>query len=549
MTVNLRNSNCHSDDQSQAPDDELIGTFDPEMFELFRSDDSEDRTTSKPKPASTDEQVRASLKDLIDDASNRIWIGRDPYETLAELRNRVDAIAFTTAAQAFPVVTSSQLDQANYQTDYLIEGVLAAMQPCVFAASKKSLKTTIAIDMVLSLASQSKFLGKFCVPRAVRVALISGESGDAVIQETARRIARSKPWFNLADYELALWGFTLPRLGRPQTKSELIKFVKDHSLEALVIDPAYLCLDLGGDAGNLFEVGPKLFELTEVGQETGCTIVIVHHNRKSQKESVFAPPELESIAWSGFQEWARQWILLGRREPYNPEQSGSHRLWLSVGGSAGHSGLWGVDVEEGSRSDPGGRRWDVTVESTSVIISESIDQREAAKESRAEKKLAADVAKLLGVYAKFPDGETARTLRIKAGMNPERFEFVNDMLIDSGQIEVLADGIKKAGRTYDLYLPTTGTQRNSTERTGTVPVVPVRERDTELSPYKGGVPVPHHAQTELPSELSMPSHNAQEAKTQSAMFDVDDLRLSLDDQYTPPPLWLPPERPTNGRPA
>ena len=178
----------------------------------------------------------------------------------------------------------------------------------------------------------------------------------------------------------------MPKLGQPRTKSTLRKFITDNRIEVLIIDPAYLCLDLGDDAGNLFSVGKKLFELTEVGRDTDCTIILVHHNRKASKENPFAAPELESIAWSGFQEWARQWILLGRREAYNPERSGSHRLWLSVGGSAGHSGLWGLDVEEGSRKDRGGRRWEISIDGASAVIAESISQNENAKEERARTK-------------------------------------------------------------------------------------------------------------------------------------------------------------------
>jgi hypothetical protein len=109
------------------------------------------------------------------------------------------------------------------------------------------------------------------------------------------------------------------------------KFVKDYACEVLIIDPAYLCLELGDQAGNLFSVGKNFNKISEVGRETGCTIIIIHHNRKATRESPFTSPELESIAWSGFQEWARKWILLRRREEY----AGTDRLWLSVGGSAG----------------------------------------------------------------------------------------------------------------------------------------------------------------------------------------------------------------------
>ena len=278
-------------------------------------------------------------------------------------------------------MTSAELDAADLHTEYLVDDVLARHQSTIIAAAKRSLKTNIAIDLTLSMASGCSFLGKFYIPKAVRVALMSGESGDAVIQETARRIARSKHWVNISDYENAVWSFDLPRLGRPETKRDLMKFIGDQALEVLIVDPAYLCLDLGDDARNLFAVGKKLRELTDIQHETGCTIALIHHNRKSINDP-FAIPELETISWSGFQEWARPWLLIGRRELYDPERAGSHRLWLNVGGSAGHSGCWAVNIEEGSQRDEGGRRWQVTVQGASSAVAQNIQQNESAKLTR-----------------------------------------------------------------------------------------------------------------------------------------------------------------------
>ena len=356
------------------------------------------------------------------------------------------------AKPRFSIMTSAELDAADLNVEYLCEEIVAKLQPCVIAASKKSLKTTIAIDLTLSFASGLKFVNQFNVPKAVRVALMSGESGNAVIQETARRIAKSKPLAKLSDYENAIWSFDLPKIGQPKSKQELTNFIKEHRLEALIIDPAYLCMDLGDKASNLFAVGKQLIELTEIMSETACTIIIVHHCKKTN-QNPFAAPELEDIAWAGFQEWARQWILLGRREAYQPEAAGTHKLWLSVGGSAGHSGLWALDVEEGRRNDRGGRHWDVSIASASVAIADAAAERKETKavlqEKATQEKIKKNSATLLDIYRRYPDGETGNVLKGVAGLSGTDFLRANDSLRKNGLLESCS--VMKSGRNHDAF--------------------------------------------------------------------------------------------------
>ncbi len=446
----------------------------------------------------------AAARRRLDSETTRIrQMLADPTVPNAEIAARlVDAGKILEVGRPvqFRTRTSAELDAADLSTEYLVEDVLSRHQSTIIAAAKKSLKTNISIDLTLSLASRCPFLGKFYIANAVRVGNMSGESGDATIQETARRISRSKLWPNLADYKNAVWSFDLPRLGQPQTKRDLTKFIADQALDVLIIDPAYLCLDLGDDAGNLFSVGKKLREMTDIQHESGCTIVIIHHNKKSTGDP-FAVPELESIGWSGFQEWARQWLLIGRREKYNPEAAGSHHLWLSAGGSAGHSGLWGLDIEEGSRTDQGGRRWDVTIDGASKVIAENANERESTKEqqarTKAERQLTADAEKLLKEYRKRPQGDTEKYFRERAHLNGARAGAANEKLLTKGRIEPCE--VTKNGRAYDGFRliadssGLTGTHRDST---GTGPTCPDDEHGAGLTPYRGSPGPAHRDSTE-----------------------------------------------------
>jgi hypothetical protein len=267
-------------------------------------------------------------------------------------------------------MNSIAFNHAAFPRDWLIKRILMLGQAGVIGGPKKTLKTSLLVDMAVSVGTGRPFLGHFPVPMRRRVAVFSGESDPRTLQQTARGVCAARG-VTLNDCHVC-WNFRLPRLCDKHHLWMLHQFLREHKIELVFLDPLYLCL-LGGtrsvSASNLYEVGPLLWAAADACLSAGATPVLVHHATKSagQRTTKSAEPlDLDDLAFAGIGEFARQWVLVSRREPFDP-RTGLHRLVLSSGGSAGHSGCWNLTVEEGAqRDDFGGRNWRVQVENATA---------------------------------------------------------------------------------------------------------------------------------------------------------------------------------------
>lgn len=270
--------------------------------------------------------------------------------------------------------SSKELHNAKIDTKYLVSDCLVANQHCVLAGPSKSMKTSTAIDLALSLTRPSKFLGKFWVPDPQRVLFLSAESGEGAIQETARRVALAKG-FLLEDDTGVFWNFWVPRAKNAEQLQILDYQLDQTGATVLIADPMYLMLD-GESQANLSANGEQIQAIIECCKRRGVTAVLVDHvKRGSENAKKHKPLQLDDVSGAGKAENFRQWLLINRRKDFDPNK-GIHELWLSVGGSAGHSGQYTVDIDE-SRNPGGGRTWQVTVE-RDVATKSKRDGRAAA---------------------------------------------------------------------------------------------------------------------------------------------------------------------------
>ncbi len=199
-------------------------------------------------------------------------------------------------------------------------------------------------------------------------------------------------------------------------------------------------------------MGAMLQGLTKLGQDTGCTIALLHHFRKGGAVDEDNPASLDELAQSGVAEWARQWLLLQRRVAYQGD--GNHALWMRCGGSAGHASLWGVTIDEG-QLDPEtftGRRWELTVNPAAEARQEAEREKENRKAAEQERRESEHRERLLQALRAAPEGDTERQLARATRLNPDNFGRAISALVQEGR--AVRCEVVKSGRKYEGFKPT-----------------------------------------------------------------------------------------------
>ena len=249
--------------------------------------------------------------------------------------------------------------------DWLVPDVFPAGELAVIGGPSKSFKTSIAIDLAVSLATGTRFLNAFPVTGARSVWVISGEVGQHALKDQVGRVAAARRLAPAALGHLA-WATAVPALHQMADVAAVAEYVRCCAIEVVILDPLYLALaGVAGQATNLLAVGPLIHNFAAACRDAGATPILVHHTiKKPTKTARYA--ELADLTQAGVGEVARTWLLIHRLAPPKadpddeagdpPEdEPGVYAFTMNIGGSAGHSSRWRLDV------DVRGGRWEVRV--------------------------------------------------------------------------------------------------------------------------------------------------------------------------------------------
>ena len=203
-------------------------------------------------------------------------------------------------------VRSGNLAATNSAPKYLIPGLVAAGKPGGIFGGFKTLKSSLAADLVISIASGTPFLGKFPVAQPGKVVLLSGATDLDELRTLALRICQERG-LALETLDNLVVSTDVPKIDNPIDLMALKLLIAEEKPVCLVIDPAHFAIGKV-NCHNPFAIGAALKPLRKLCESTGCAILLVHNCKRTSKTG--QPPRLDDVSWSGFAEYASQWLML-----------------------------------------------------------------------------------------------------------------------------------------------------------------------------------------------------------------------------------------------
>ncbi|EAQ82004.1 AAA family ATPase [Blastopirellula marina] len=330
-------------------------------------------------------------------------------------------------ASPFQTLTTAELIAQQEPLQWLAPGIFVQNEPAVIVGPSKSMKSSIAVDLCAALASGGSFLGQFTADRPFRVGYVSRHDERQALSDLAGRWSEAGG-VDSSKLPNLIWSLLVADAADPAHLDQLRDWIRGNELEVVVIDAVRLT-----STGKQSQA-KQLCDLVGCCKAAGATPILCCQSRKAIPRGATLATDVATSL-----DFARQWMLLQRRETYSPG-SGQHRLRLTYGGCAGQGGEWGVDIDEGKLEDPQGRSWQITLRDVESIEVEAAANAAAAHDQRLQTKIHATLTHVEATQA------TKSRIREQCGINGSRFAAAWDRLLALGKIKPMESSERKTER-------------------------------------------------------------------------------------------------------
>ena len=319
------------------------------------------------------------------------------------------ASASSSAVTPFPVVRAGALEMPSSSSPlWLIENLWAARAVGIIGGAPKSLKTWLALEMAVALASGSPCLGTFAVPSPGPVLLYAAEDSAAALRVRLESLAHHHG-VELALLDIRVITADSLRLDRATDQQRLDATIMLHRPVLLILDPLVRLHAIDENAAG--EIAALLGYLRLLQRKTGVAIALVHHARKNVSASGGAGYSLRGS--SDLYAWVDSFLYL-RRHHGQLTLSAEHR------GASG-AGPLTVELAESSNTGP---YLKLTLPANTVEPAPGdpvLDQ-------------------LLGLLAQSPQPRTAESLRSSLQVRNQRLVEALRQLSEQGKVVRLPQG-------------------------------------------------------------------------------------------------------------
>jgi hypothetical protein len=191
---------------------------------------------------------------------------------------------------------SDLMSSMDSSPGWLVDGFWMKKSHGIIAGEPKSFKSTLAIDLAVSVASGKNFLGEFEVQNQGPVVYIQNENAKWIMKDRIAKIMSHKGLKGkVARTSRGLkidWAPEIPLfsvnqqnflLSDPMHQKATEQILQIYKPEMLILDPFYLMFD--GDINSQKELYPVLDWLIEIRYTYNCAIVLVHHWNKGSGQN------------------------------------------------------------------------------------------------------------------------------------------------------------------------------------------------------------------------------------------------------------------------